>query len=65
MKLKRNAGSESHRGATALVTLVVLGGTAAYTGGASIVRGATRVAFWGVLAMALTAGVGTLLGAVA
>lgn len=50
--------------ATALLTLVVLGGTAAYAGGASIVRGAARVAFWGVLAMALTAGVGRLLGAV-
>lgn len=49
--------------ATALVTLVVLGGTAAYAGGASIVRGAMRVAFWGALAMGLTAGVGRLFGA--
>ena len=48
--------------ATALVTLVVLGGTAAYAGGASIVRGAVRVAFWGALAMGLTAGVGKLFG---
>lgn len=48
--------------ATALVTLVVLGGTAAYAGGASIVKGAVRVAFWGALAMALTAGVGRLFG---
>ncbi len=48
--------------AAALVTLVVLGGTAAYAGGASIVRGAIRVAFWGALAMALTAGVGKLFG---
>jgi VIT1/CCC1 family predicted Fe2+/Mn2+ transporter len=48
--------------ATALVTLVVLGGTAAYAGGASIVRGAVRVAFWGALAMGLTAGVGRLFG---
>jgi VIT1/CCC1 family predicted Fe2+/Mn2+ transporter len=50
--------------ATALVTLVVLGGIAAYTGGASIARGAMRVAFWGALAMGLTAGVGRLFGAV-
>jgi len=49
--------------ATALVTLVVLGGTAAYAGGASIARGAMRVAFWGALAMGLTAGVGRLFGA--
>lgn len=48
--------------ASALVTLVILGGTAAYAGGASIVRGAVRVAFWGALAMALTAGVGRLFG---
>ena len=49
--------------ATALVTLVILGGTAAYAGGASIVRGAMRVAFWGALAMGITAGVGRLFGA--
>jgi VIT1/CCC1 family predicted Fe2+/Mn2+ transporter len=49
--------------ATALVTLVVLGGTAAYAGGASIVKGALRVAFWGALAMGITAGVGRLFGA--
>jgi VIT1/CCC1 family predicted Fe2+/Mn2+ transporter len=49
--------------ATALVTLVVLGGTAAYAGGASVTRGAMRVAFWGALAMGLTAGVGRLFGA--
>jgi VIT1/CCC1 family predicted Fe2+/Mn2+ transporter len=49
---------------TALITLVVLGGTAAYAGGASVVKGAMRVAFWGALAMGLTAGVGKLLGVV-
>jgi len=48
--------------ATALLTLVVLGGTAAYAGGASIYRGALRVAFWGALAMGITAGVGRLFG---
>lgn len=49
--------------ATAFVALLILGGTAAYAGGASIARGALRVAFWGVLAMALTAGVGRIFGA--
>ena len=50
--------------ATALVTLVVLGGTAAYAGGASVAKGALRVAFWGALAMGITAGVGKLFGTV-
>ena len=50
--------------ATALVTLVVLGGTAAYTGGAPVVKGAMRVAFWGALAMGITAGVGRIFGTV-
>jgi VIT1/CCC1 family predicted Fe2+/Mn2+ transporter len=50
--------------AAALVTLVILGGLAAYAGGASVVRGAVRVAFWGVLAMGITAAVGRLFGAV-
>lgn len=49
--------------ATALVSLVFLGGLAAYAGGASLVKGALRVAFWGALAMGLTAGVGRLFGA--
>lgn len=49
--------------ATALATLLVLGGIAAYAGGASMVRGAVRVAFWGALAMGITAAVGKLFGA--
>lgn len=49
---------------TALVTLVALGGTASYAGGAPIARGAMRVAFWGALAMGITAGVGRFFGAV-
>jgi len=48
--------------ATSLLFLVILGGLAAYTGGAGIVKGILRVAFWGVLAMALTSGVGRLFG---
>lgn len=50
--------------ASALVTLVILGGTAAYAGGASVARGAIRVAFWGALAMGLTAVVGKIFGTV-
>jgi len=46
-----------------LVSLVALGAVAARTGGASPVLGAVRVAFWGALAMAVTAGVGWLFGA--
>lgn len=49
--------------ATTLVMLVVLGGTAAYAGGAPVTKGALRVAFWGLLAMGITAGVGKLFGA--
>jgi VIT1/CCC1 family predicted Fe2+/Mn2+ transporter len=48
-----------------LVFLALLGGIAAFAGGASIVIGAARVTFWGALAMALTAGVGRLFGVVA
>jgi VIT1/CCC1 family predicted Fe2+/Mn2+ transporter len=47
---------------TALLSLLLLGGTAAAVGGASVVRGAMRVAFWGALAMGLTAMVGRLFG---
>ena len=43
-----------------IVMLAVLGGVAARTGGASPVTGALRVALWGGLAMAITAGVGKL-----
>jgi VIT1/CCC1 family predicted Fe2+/Mn2+ transporter len=50
---------------TSLVYLALLGGLAARAGGASVMAGAIRVAFWGALAMALTAGVGSLVGAVA
>ena len=50
---------------TSLVFLAVLGGLAARVGGASVTMGAMRVAFWGALAMAVTAGVGSLFGAVA
>lgn len=44
--------------------LAILGGLAAKAGGASMMRGAFRVAFWGALAMGLTALVGRLFGTV-
>lgn len=47
---------------SSLVFLALLGGLAAKAGGASAVKGAVRVTFWGALAMALTAGVGALFG---
>jgi VIT1/CCC1 family predicted Fe2+/Mn2+ transporter len=46
-----------------LVFLAVLGALAASAGGASMVKGAVRVTFWGALAMAVTAGAGALFGA--
>lgn len=47
-----------------LVFLAGLGMLAAWAGGASVIRGAARVTFWGALAMGLTALVGRLFGAV-
>jgi VIT1/CCC1 family predicted Fe2+/Mn2+ transporter len=47
-----------------LVLLVGLGSLAARLGGAPMMRGAVRVAFWGVVAMAATALVGRLVGTV-
>jgi VIT1/CCC1 family predicted Fe2+/Mn2+ transporter len=47
-----------------LACLALLGGVAALAGGANAAVGAARVTFWGALAMALTAGVGALFGAV-
>ena len=46
-----------------LLFLALLGGGAARTGGAPVFTGATRVTFWGAMAMAVTAGVGALWGA--
>jgi VIT1/CCC1 family predicted Fe2+/Mn2+ transporter len=43
-----------------LAFLGILGGLAARAGGAGVVIGASRVAFWGALAMALTTGIGKL-----
>ena len=49
---------------TSLVCLTALGALSARTGGAPVLRASTRVAFWGALAMGLTAGVGRLFGTV-
>jgi VIT1/CCC1 family predicted Fe2+/Mn2+ transporter len=46
-----------------LVFLAILGGWAASAGGASVMKGAARVTFWGALAMAVTAATGALFGA--
>jgi VIT1/CCC1 family predicted Fe2+/Mn2+ transporter len=45
-----------------LALLALLGAIAAQAGGANPGVGAARVTFWGALAMAVTAGVGTLFG---
>lgn len=50
--------------ATSLVFLALLGALAARAGGARMGLGAWRVGFWGALAMAITASVGALFGAV-
>ena len=50
---------------TSLVFLAGLGAVSARAGGASMGKGAWRVAFWGAIAMAVTAGAGALFGAVA
>jgi vacuolar iron transporter family protein len=48
---------------TSLLFLALLGAIGAKAGGAAIGRATLRVTFWGALAMALTAGIGILLGA--
>ncbi len=48
--------------AAALAFLVALGALGAWAGGAPVVRPALRVGFWGALAMAVTAGIGALVG---
>jgi VIT1/CCC1 family predicted Fe2+/Mn2+ transporter len=48
---------------SSLIFLAMLGAVAAYAGGASRMKGAIRVLFWGAVAMAATALVGKLFGA--
>ena len=47
---------------TTLVGLALLGALGASAGGATVLRGAMRVTFWGALAMAATAAVGAVFG---
>lgn len=54
-----------HVAIMSLAFLAILGGLAAKAGGANLWKGSVRVAFWGVLAMAATASVGSLFGVVA
>ena len=50
--------------AGSLVLLAALGATAAYAGGANPTTGAVRMLVWGAFALAVTAGIGALFGAV-
>jgi VIT1/CCC1 family predicted Fe2+/Mn2+ transporter len=49
--------------AASLVFLALLGALAARAGGANMLKGALRVTFWSAVALAVTAGVGSLFGA--
>ena len=49
---------------SSLALLALLGGLAARAGGAGVMIGAFRVTLWGGLAMAMTAGIGCIFGAV-
>ena len=49
---------------SSLLFLALLGSLAARAGGSPVLRASLRVTFWGALAMALTAAVGALFGAV-
>lgn len=49
--------------AASLLFLAMLGAIGAKTGGAPVGKATLRVAFWGALAMAVTAGIGKLVGA--
>lgn len=51
-------------GCTSLIVLTALGALSARAGGAPMWQASRRVAFWGALAMVLTAGVGKLFGTV-
>ncbi len=48
--------------AATLIFLVVLGALGGWLGGSALVRPALRVGFWGAIAMAVTAGIGAVVG---
>ncbi len=45
-----------------IIVLALLGAVGAWAGGAAVPKPTLRVAFWGAIAMAVTAGVGALIG---
>jgi len=45
---------------SSILFLAILGGVAAYVGGANVWKGIYRVTFWGIVALAITAGIGYL-----
>jgi vacuolar iron transporter family protein len=47
---------------SSLIYLAILGAVGARAGGANMAKASLRVAFWGALAMAITAGIGHLIG---
>jgi VIT1/CCC1 family predicted Fe2+/Mn2+ transporter len=47
---------------SSLIFLAILGMAGARTGGAGLIKPTLRVTFWGALAMAVTAGIGLLIG---
>lgn len=47
-----------------LAFLALLGAVGARAGGANMVTAVIRVTFWGAIAMAITAGIGRMFGAV-
>ncbi len=49
-------------GAATLALLAILGALGAWLGGAPLLKPTLRVTFWGALALAVTAGVGALIG---
>ena len=49
--------------AASLAFLALLGAVGATAGGANVTRATARVTFWGALAIALTAGIGAMVGA--
>ncbi len=51
--------------AATLLCLAILGALGARAGGAPLTRSIIRVSFWGALALAVTAGIGRLFGAIA
>lgn len=48
--------------AASLLFLAFLGAIGAKAGGANVMKATLRVTFWGAFAMALTAGIGVLVG---